>query len=224
MFVGYSPCHALEVYGMLNLKTKTKKVTTSRDIKWLNKTSMGFYQPDDPSEDELISTLDIREDDSWNSMGSVIRDSISCEMHEAMKEATEDADSEALLQTSKAIIETIAEEDSSDSDSSYTSVNHGQRKSKTSPKMSIKLKGLSVKNVYLHTMDQALCTWSPIDRALRARSRPIQANSVLDYDTDVDFITMLTNLAEQDEMVMQCLEKELSIFYNQEISYYSGVE
>jgi hypothetical protein len=59
---------------------------------------------------------------------------------------------------------------------------------------------------------------------LRARSRPIQANSVLDYDTDVDFITMLTNLAEQDEMVMQCLEKELSIFYNQEISYYSGVE
>jgi hypothetical protein len=79
-------------------------------------------------------------------------------MHEAMKEATEDADSEALLQTSKAIIETIAEEDSSDSDSSYTSVNHGQRKSKTSPKMSIKLKGLSVKNVYLHTMDQALCT------------------------------------------------------------------
>jgi hypothetical protein len=64
MFVGYSPCHALEVYGMLNLKTKTKKVTTSKDIKWLNKTSMGFYQPDDPSEDELISTLDIREDDS----------------------------------------------------------------------------------------------------------------------------------------------------------------
>ncbi len=35
---------------------------------------------------------------------------------------------------------------------------------------------------------------------------------VLDYEDDADFITMLTNPAEQDEMVLQCLGESYQVF------------
>ena len=130
----------------------------SRDIKWMNQTSIEFHQPDDQSEDESISTLEIRENYSHNIMASIARDSISREMHEAMKEANEDADSEALLHIYKKIIKTVAEKESCDSDTSFMSVNHGQGKSKAPPKMTRELKDLGVENVYLCTMDRILCT------------------------------------------------------------------
>ena len=74
------------------------------------------------------------------------------------------------------------------------------------------------------TTDSILRNHDKIENQMRTKSRPIQANVVLDYEDDGDFVTMLTNLAEQDEMVLQCLEEELSSFYDQEIAYYSAVE
>ena len=59
MFVGYCPNHADNVYRMMNLKTR--KITKSRDIRWLNKT-YGQYisnkQLTDEAEEDAIDDLD----------------------------------------------------------------------------------------------------------------------------------------------------------------------
>ena len=73
-----------------------------------------------------------------------------------------------------------------------------------------------------------------LDRVLRSRKKCVTGNSILDVSDDQELLSLLCNIASEDEMVMKCLEEELSEYYDQymeeatdvdfEIGHYSAVE
>lgn len=200
MMVGYCNDHAEGVYQMLNLSTH--RISTSRDVTWLNK-NYGQYIKEESDEESLedssvylrISSIESKDDDSSSFL-------------KMMTKATEDADSEKLV--GKEDIKDEGDDSSSGSSGMMLPPPPLLREAKAkSPDKSSKRPAT--------TSDRVLCS--------HKRAAELM-NTVIDAETEEDLSEIAFLVLDEDDVnSAQTLIDELNEQYdNTEYAYFSAFE